>query len=121
MKNKNLFLIGCFLIALGSEAQSLQEYLIEAANNSPELQAMQYRYESALEKVIEVGSLPNTTIGAGYFVQEAETRVGAQKAKLSVSQMLPWFGSLAAKEESATFKAKAFSNNIDLLKRNLIK
>ena len=117
MKNKLLIL--CISIGMFSKAQSLQEYLNIAKNNNPELKAMQYQYESALEKVNEVGSLPNTTIGAGYFVQEAETRVGAQKAKLSVSQMLPWFGTLEAKKESASLKAETKLNNIDLAKRKL--
>ena len=66
-----------------------------------------------------MGSLPNTTFGVGYFVQEAETRVGAQKAKLSVSQLLPWFGTLEAKKESELFKAHAKLNSIDLTKRKL--
>ena len=118
MKNKLLITVALFIGFL-TKAQSLQEYLNSAAANNPALQAMQYNYESALEKVNEVGSLPNTTIGAGYFVQEAETRVGAQKAKLSISQMMPWFGTLEAKKESASFKAQAQLNSIDFVKRKL--
>ncbi len=108
-----------FFITISSYGQSLKEYLNIAEKNNPELKAMQYKYESALEKVNEEGSLPNTTIGAGFLIQEAETRVGAQKAKLSVSQMMPWFGTLQAKKESASFKADAQSNSIDLSKRKL--
>jgi outer membrane protein TolC len=100
-------------------SQSLEEYLILAKNNSPELQAKQYRYESALEKVNESGSLPNTNFSVGYFIQEPETRVGAQKARLSTSQSLPWFGTLSAKKESAHFKAKAEQNEIDIYQRQL--
>ena len=119
MYTKYILIICCFLIAISSNAQTLQDYLSIAEKNNLELKAIQYRYESTLEKMNEVGSLPNTTIGAGYFVQEAETRVGAQKAKLSISQMVPWFGTLAAKEESTLFKAKAQSNTIDFTKRKL--
>ena len=118
MKNKLLITVALFIGFL-TKAQSLQEYLNSVAANNPALQAMQYTYESALEKVNEEGSLPNTTIGAGYFIQEAETRVGAQKAKLSISQMMPWFGTLEAKKESASFKAQAQLNTIDLVKRKL--
>ena len=118
MKIKIGYIIALF-ISIHSYGQSLQEYLTIAENNNPELQAMQYKYESALEKVNEEGSLPNTTIGVGYFVQEAETRVGAQKAKLSISQMMPWFGTLSAKKESASFKAEAQLNTLDLTKRKL--
>jgi outer membrane protein TolC len=119
MKIRHLFIVFCFLYNAGSQAQSLQDYLIIAKKNSPELQSQQYRHESALEKINEVGSVSNTTFGVGYFVQEAETRVGAQKTKLSVSQMLPWFGTLEAKKESESFKADAQLNSIDLTKRKL--
>ncbi len=108
-----------FLIFHSINAQILEDYLSIAEKNNPELQAIQFRYESALEQVNEVGSLPNTTIGAGYFVQEAETRVGAQKAKFSISQMIPWFGTLDAKKESASYKAEAQLNTISLAKRKL--
>ena len=119
MKHTYIYILVSLLFTINSYSQTLNDYLVIAAQNDPELQALQYRYQSALEKVTEVGSLPNTTIGVGYFLQEAETRVGAQKAKFSVSQKLPWFGTLAAKEESASFKALAQLNTIDFAKRNL--
>ena len=118
MKNKIIITISLFL-GLLTKAQSLQDYLTIVSENNPELQAIQYRYESALEKVNEVGSLPNTTIAVGYFAQEVETRVGAQKAKISATQMLPWFGTLSAKQESAHFNAAAQLNNLDFMKRKL--
>ncbi|MBG7631538.1 MAG: TolC family protein [Bacteroidetes bacterium] len=115
----NLIFIMMFLLTISAKAQSLNDYLLIASENNPELQAIQYKYESALEKVNEVGSFPNTTIAAGYFVQEVETRVGAQKAKISATQMLPWFGALNAKEESANYNAAAKLNNFDFTKRKL--
>jgi len=118
MKVKIISIIALFLV-LESSSQTLQDYLTIAAKNSPELRASNYLYESALEKIVEVGSLPNTTIGVGYFAQEAETRVGAQKAKISVAQKLPWFGTLTAKEEGASFKAQAQLNTLDFTRRKL--
>lgn len=118
MKIKIKYIIAMF-IGFSANGQSLQDYLAVAESNSQELQAMQYKYESALEKVTEEGSVPNTTISAGYFVQEVETRVGAQKAKISISQTMPWFGTLEAKKESATYKAESHLNSIDLFKRKL--
>ncbi|NLP59034.1 outer membrane protein TolC [Lutibacter oceani] len=115
----NLIVMIAFLLTLTVKAQSLNDYLQIASENNPELKAIQYKYESALEKVVEVGSLPNTTISVGYFAQEVETRVGAQKAKISASQMLPWFGTLNAKQESAQFNAAAQLNNYEFAKRKL--
>ncbi len=119
MKNKYIYLLACLLVTISGNSQTLSDYLIIAEKNDPELKALGYRYESALEKVIEVGSLPDTSIGLGYFVQEAETRVGAQKGKISIAQKLPWFGTLEAKKESASYKAEAQQNTIDFTKRKL--
>lgn len=118
MKIKIIYIIVLF-ISISSYSQSLQEYLTIAETNNPELQAMQYKYESALEKITEVGSVPNTVIAVGYYVQPVETRVGAQKAKISAIQQLPWFGTLNAKKESASFQAEAELNSIDLIKRKI--
>ncbi|PCI03726.1 MAG: transporter [Flavobacteriaceae bacterium] len=115
----NIIYILIFLISLSANAQNLNDYLSEAAENNPALKSFQYKYESALEKVVEVGSVPNTSFGVGYFVQTPETRVGAQRAKLSIAQKLPWFGTLEAKKESATFKAEAQSNQFDFIRRKL--
>ncbi|WP_298264770.1 TolC family protein [uncultured Lutibacter sp.] len=118
MKTKLIHII-LLLISFTAHSQTLDNYLTIAAENSPELKAIQYQYQSALEKINEVGSIPNTNISVGYFAQEVETRVGAQKAKISASQMLPWFGTLNAKKESAQFKAKAQLNTYDFAKRKL--
>ena len=115
----NIIYILTFLISLGASAQNLNDYLSEAEKNNPALKAFHYKYESALEKVVEVGSVPNTSIGVGYFVQTPETRVGAQRAKISIAQKLPWFGTLEAKKEQATFKAAAQSNMFDFIRRKL--
>ena len=119
MKHKIIYTWLFFLLAMISQAQSLEDYLKIAVENNPELQSRQYMYESALEKVNEVGSLPSTKISGGYFIQEPETRVGAQRAKLSASQSLPWFGTLSAKKESALYKAEALQNEMDNFKRQL--
>lgn len=101
------------------KAQSLESYIDEAIHNNAELQAMQFGYESSLEKVNEAGSLPNTNISAGYFVQEVETRVGPQRTRLSVSQPLPWFGTLGARKNVASAMSESELQNIELAERKL--
>jgi len=102
-----------------TNAQTLANYLAEAEKNSSEILAKQLHYESALEKVNEVGSLPNTQLGVGVFAQAVETRVGPQRARFSASQQIPWFGILQAKKEQATLAALAKESEIDFLKRQL--
>ena len=80
-------------------AQDLSGYIAEAETNNPEVQAYELRYSIAQEKVNEVNALPDTEFGVGYFVSTPETRVGAQRARFSVKQMLPWFGTIAKREK----------------------
>lgn len=101
-----LFLAGLCLIHY-AQAQSLDDYLIMAAENNPGLKAKYLEYQAALERVPQVGSLPDPTLTFGYFILPVETRVGAQQARFSISQMFPWFGTLSARKDAATLSAKA--------------
>jgi outer membrane protein TolC len=85
----------------------IDSYLVTGAENNQGLKAKFNEYLAALEKVPQVGALPDPTIAFGYFIQPVETRVGAQQAKISVAQMFPWFGTLNAKEDVVTEMAKA--------------
>ena len=93
----------CFLFLCGVvRAQDLPSYILEAHQNNPEIQAFELRYQLAEEKVREVDRIPETQITAGVFVSEPETRTGAQKARFSVKQMLPWFGTLSLRQDYAS-------------------
>lgn len=116
---KRLLYIVVALMAFGANAQSLEFYLQEAEQNSPMIQALELRYNIAKEKVNEMNTLPNTTVGAGYFVSEPETRTGAQRARFSVSQMLPWFGTITARENYASSMAETEYAEIVIAKRKL--
>jgi outer membrane protein TolC len=94
-------LICCLVVSGGVRGQDLPSYIREAYENNSEIRAFELRYAIAEEKVNEIRRLPNTELGAGYFVSEPETRTGAQKARFTVKQMLPWFGTVSAREEYA--------------------
>ncbi len=117
---KNIKIIICLLfVSAFAKAQQLQSYIDEAENNNPEIQAFELRYNIAEEKVNEANWLPNTEVSAGYFVSEPETRVGAQRARIGVKQMLPWFGTISARENYATSMAEAEYVEITIAKRKL--
>ena len=78
------------------------------------------RYTIASEKVNEVNTLPNTEFGLGYFASEPETRTGAQRLKFSAKQMIPWFGTIAARENYASSLADAKYEDIVIAKRKLV-
>jgi outer membrane protein TolC len=100
MKKKIFYLI-TLLLSTALQAQSLEHYLSLALSNNPQLQALKMRYEIAEEKINQAAAVPKATFGAGYFASEPETRTGPQRFKLSVSQMLPWFGTLKARQDYA--------------------
>ncbi|MEY8779476.1 TolC family protein [Allomuricauda sp. XS_ASV26] len=116
---KSLLYIVFALTSFGVKAQSLEFYLQEAEQNSPMIQALELRYNIAKEKVREMNTLPNTTVALGYFVSEPETRTGAQRARFSVSQMLPWFGTITARENYASSMAETEYTEIVIAKRKL--
>jgi cobalt-zinc-cadmium efflux system outer membrane protein len=118
MKKLILTIIG-FLILIPMEAQLLQSYLSEAAENNPEIRAFNLRYDIAVEKSNEQSNLNNTEFSAGYFVSEPETRTGAQKLKLSVNQMIPWFGTNSAREDYAASMAESQLIDVLIAKKKL--
>ncbi|MBD80975.1 MAG: transporter [Crocinitomicaceae bacterium] len=96
MKLYILIITALLLSSMGTSisAQSLEESLKIAAENNPLLKAKYAEFEAAMQKVAQVNSLPDPTFSFGYFVSPVETRVGPQQAKLGLTQMFPWFGTL---------------------------
>lgn len=90
-----------------ANAQSIDEYFKIAAENNPGLQAKYKSFEAAMERVAQVSSLPDPNLSFGYFISPVETRVGPQRARFSLTQMFPWFGTLKAQEDVATLMAEA--------------
>lgn len=88
-------------------AQTPENYFRVAAENNPGLQAIYKEYEAALQKVPQVNTLPDPLFSFGYFISPAETRVGPQQAKFSLTQMFPWFGTLKAQGNAAALMAEA--------------
>jgi outer membrane protein TolC len=118
---KRIILIGIGLLTFGfSSAQQLETFIDEALKNSPEIQKFELQYSIASEKVNEVNTIPNTELGVGYFVSEPETRTGAQRFKVSAKQMMPWFGSITARENYVNSLADAKYEDIVIAKRKLV-
>jgi outer membrane protein TolC len=102
-----------------THAQQLESYIQEGWGNNPNIQYFELRYAIAKEKVKEVNTIPNTQLSAGYFVSEPETRTGPQRAKFSIQQKLPWFGTITARENYSTAMAETEYVDIVIAKRKL--
>ncbi|GMQ27398.1 TolC family protein [Algoriphagus confluentis] len=105
------FLALAFLLSLNSfsekaKAQTLDEYLILAAENNPGLKASYARYEAAMERINQPG-LPDPELRAGFFFRPMERFMGNQQADLQLMQMFPWFGMIGTQREEANYMAQA--------------
>jgi len=123
MKNKIILLSFFLMISLSGIAQGpsddLDEYLKIAAENNPGLKAKFNDYMAAMEKVPQVGTLPDPQFAFGYFINPVETRVGPQRVTLGLKQAFPWFGLLSAKADVASEMAKANYEIFENVKSNL--
>lgn len=119
MKRLIFILLG-FMTFSFSNGQQLEILISEALSNSPEIQKFELQHSIASEKVNEVNTIPNTEFGVGYFVSEPETRTGAQRFKISTKQMMPWFGSITARENYVSSLADAKYEDIVIAKRKLV-
>ncbi len=97
----------------------LEDYLVIAAENNNGLKEKFNDYMAAVEKIHQVGALPDPQFAFGYFIQPVETRVGSQKATFGLKQAFPWFGSLSAKKDIASELAKAKYELFENSKSNL--
>lgn len=85
----------------------LNTYLEQAARNNPKVQAAFKQYLAALEKVPQVGALPDPQFSFGYFIKPMQLLDGNQVADLQLMQMFPWFGTLKSAKDEASMMANA--------------
>ena len=107
MKTIFTFIMLIFLISGNITAQTLDEYLVIAAENNPNLKSKYFQYQAALERVPQAGSLPDPQLGFSFFIMPMERYVGNQIGSISLMQMFPWFGTLGTAKNEMTFMAKA--------------
>ena len=102
-----------------ASAQSLDDLMEKAVAENLELKVLEQEYLAAFEKAPQVSQLPDPEVGVGAFPLPVETRLGAQTARLSATQMFPWFGTLDSKADLENAKAKALYERIGTEQLNL--
>ncbi|MDX9702267.1 MAG: TolC family protein [Candidatus Auribacterota bacterium] len=95
---------------------TLGYYLKYASLNNPAIEASYNRWQAMLEKIPQVKSLPDPRFSYGYYFQEIETRVGPQRYRFSVSQMIPWLFKLDLQGKIALRDALIAQCQYDTLK-----
>lgn len=92
---------------------SLAGYLRLALENNPDIRWAFERWQASVHRISEARRLPEPTIGFGYFVQSVETRVGPQRARLSLQQTFPWPTRLVAGADAASAHARAMQRRFE--------
>ena len=116
---KLVLFLGICLSCLNSHGQDLQTLIDSAISNNPGIQKFDLQYKIASEKLNEVNTLPNTEFNLGVMAISPQTEMPMERFRVSVMQMLPWFGTLSARENYALSMAEAQFVEVTIAKRNL--
>jgi len=106
MKKKALVLLIGITLSFSLKAQTLDDYLVIAAENNPGLKASYSQYLAALERSKQPG-LPDPQLQVGIFFKPMERFMGNQQADIQLMQMFPWFGMLTTQKDEANRMALA--------------
>ena len=97
-----------FIATYGQQrSDSLLQYLELAAKNNPTILQRFNEYQAALQKIPQVGSLPDPELSVGVFLKPMELVSGNQVADIRLMQMFPWFGVLKNAKDEMSLMAKA--------------
>jgi outer membrane protein TolC len=106
-----LSISSCLLLFLSSalyaQHDSIAYYLELSAKNNPTVLQRFSEYQAAVQKVPQVGSLPDPELNVGVFLSPMELVSGSQVADLRLMQMFPWFGVLKNARDEMSLMAKA--------------
>jgi len=103
-RNKTLIILLLLLQGI-LHGQSVEDLIEQAIAYNPGLKALRLEYNAANLKADQVNDWPDPTLNLGIGVLPIETRLGAQRLRVGVSQMIPWKGMLGARSNVASARA----------------
>ncbi|MBN1436818.1 MAG: TolC family protein [Sedimentisphaerales bacterium] len=96
------------------ENAALEDYLAYASAHNAAIGAAYNRWQSAAARIGPAGTLPDPRFTYRYYIEQVETRVGAQRQSFELAQTLPRWGSLdlqtAAAEEAALAQRERYQD-----------
>jgi outer membrane protein TolC len=103
-----------------SAPRTLDDYLALALAGSPRIRAAESALAAGRARAPRAEALPDPSLGLTQFIEPVETRVGPQRRILSLSQALPWFGTLSLRgdverRESEARAAELAAVELDVL------
>ena len=85
----------------------LRLLLTEVLDRNPRLARLEAEAAAVEQRSPQVKALPDPTATLTWFVMSPQTRVGPQRAAVSLMQRLPWFGTLKIDEQASLWDAVA--------------
>lgn len=126
MKRNKIYIILVVLLlvfkssfAQEKDTLKLDNFLELAAENNPDLKVTFNQYLASLEKVPQVGALPDPQASFGFFIKPMAIVSGNQVGNIQIMQMFPWFGTLKTAKDEASEMAKAKYEVFNAAKANL--
>jgi len=92
---------------------SYQAYVRYAMAHSPELRGDFERFRAATLAVRPARTLPDPMVSYGVFLRTPETRVGPQRQRVSLQQMIPWPTRLTHAANAAAHAADSAERRFD--------
>jgi outer membrane protein TolC len=105
---------------VGYSTDTLEGLEALAQSMNPRLLRLSQEAAAAEAKTNYVDTLPDPTVGANFFLHPIETASGAQRANLSIMQMIPWLSRLDAQSQQAYFEALALQQAYETARLNVI-
>jgi len=112
-----------FVLAPGApdDLDGLRDLLVEAAKNNPELRARFNAYRARLEEAPQAASLPDPEVTFSFYTNPDEDVSTLGRFQGAVSQRIPWFGTLGAREERELHFAEAELRRFERSKLDLFR
>ena len=107
-------------IVASADDPRLAGLLAEILERNPELAALAATARAAEQRAPQVRALPDPMASLTLFLLQPETRVGPQQASASLSQRLPWFGTLGLKERAALLDAAVAWSRLETARLELV-
>lgn len=98
----------------------LVRLLEEILERNPGLAALAASARAAEQRAPQARALPDPMASLTLFLLEPQTRVGPQQAAASLSQRLPWFGTLNLRERAALLDAAAAWSRVEAARLELV-
>jgi outer membrane protein TolC len=98
----------------------LRLLLEEVLERNPRLARFQAEASAVERRVPQVKALPDPTASLTWFLLPPQTRAGPQRAAVSLSQRLPWFGTLKLDEQAAVWEAAASRAHVEAARISLL-